>query len=397
MAQPLRFGVAGIGNEGRAIVPYLEATENILFSAAADLREDALDALQEAHPQIKTFTSVVAMCQSGEVDAIWIATPNPVHAEHAIAAADAGIHVVLEKPMAISLDQTHQMVEAVERNGTRLMLHSHASDPPIVKMREIIASGRLGRLIGISALQYKAWLNSPRLAFELDTSLGGGVIFRQGPHQIEIARHLGGGLVKSVRAYTGRWHPTFQTEGNYSALLEFADGTPASLVLHGYGYFIATDLTWNIGEGGTAGSGEYRARPRRLEPIEPATYYATGGRAGTRSGTPRPESGREIGAQSSRMQPIYGLFIVSCENGEMRQSPNGIYVYTDDGCEEVICEPFQDKAHELQVMYESVRENKPLFPDARWGRATLEVILAILESGRTHRDVTLEYQVPSPI
>ena len=200
-----------------------------------------------------------------------------------------------------------------------------------------------------------------------------------------------------MRAFTGRWHPTFQTEGNYTALLEFEDGTPASLVLHGYGYFVATDLTWNIGEGGTAGSGEYKARPRRLEPIDPVTYYASGGRAATRSGTQRPQNAQEVGAEAGRKQPIYGLFIVSCENGEMRQSPNGIYVYTDDGCEEVICDPYQDKARELRTMYEAVTGNEPAFPDARWGRATLEVILAILESGRSHRDVALEYQVPSTV
>lgn len=403
MARTLRFGIAGIGNEGRGIVPYLQNTENIELTAAADVRGDALDVFREDHPAVQTFTSVAGMCQSGAVDAIWIATPNPFHAEHAIAAAEAGVHVVLEKPMTISLEEAHQVVDAVERSGTRLMLHSHASDPPIAKMREIIASGQLGRLIGISSLQYKGWLNSPRLAFELDTSLGGGVVFRQGPHQIEVTRRLGGGMVKSVRAYTGHWHPTFQTEGNYTALLEFADGTPASMVLHGYGFFNVTDLTWNIGEGGTASSGQYKPRVRRTEPIDPQTFYAGArrldrvGGPDSRSGTRIPHSAEQLEAQPGRRQPIYGLTIVSCEHGEMRQSPDGVYVYTDDGCEEIVCEPYQDKACELRAVYEAVTQDRPIFPDARWGRATVEVILAILESGRTHRDVELKYQVPAPV
>lgn len=390
MASPLRFGIAGIGNEGSGIVPYLESLDDVTLTAVADLRVDALDTFGEDHPGVKTFDSVRGMCESGSVDAIWIATPNPFHAEHAIAAAESGVHVVLEKPMAITLEEAHRIVETVEQAGTRLLQHSHASDPPIVKMREIIASGRLGKLIGIHTMTYKGWLRSPRLPFELDTSLGGGVVFRQGPHQIEIVRRLGGGLVKSVRAYTGRWHPSFDTEGNFTALLEFADGTPATLVLYGYGYFSVTDLTWNIGEGGTASSGGYRKQTVRTAPASPSDFYG---------GPRRPEGPRseEPRAERERRQPIYGLTIVSCERGEMRQSPDGVYVYTDDGCEEVRCSPYLDRATELHEMSQAVAQGRPVFPDARWGRATLEVILAILQSGRERRDVELAFQGPAPV
>src|SRR5205807_2434937 len=158
------------------------------------------------------------------------------------------------------------------------------------------------------------WLRSPRLAAEVDTARGGGVVFRQGPHQIEIVRRLGGGLVKSVRAYTGRWHPAFETEGNFTALLEFENGAPATLNLYGYGYFNVTDLTWGIGEGGTATSGGYRKQERRTGPVDPATYYAQ----------PRDAyRQRPIREGRERKQPIYGLTIVSCEFGELRQSPDG--------------------------------------------------------------------------
>jgi phthalate 4,5-cis-dihydrodiol dehydrogenase len=210
-------------------------------------------------------------------------------------------------------------------------------------------------------------------------------VFRQGPHQIEIVRRLGGGLVKSVRAYTGRWHPAFDTEGNYTAVLEFADGTPATLALYGYGYFNITDLTWNIGEGGTKSSGSYRQQARRTGPIDPADYYTGPRRLGD------PDPARE------RKQPIYGLTIVSCEYGEMRQSPDGVYIYTDDGCEEQICPPYLDRAAELLHMREAVTTGGTVFPDAPWGRATLEVILAILQSSREQREIPLRYQVAAPV
>jgi len=384
----LRFGIAGIGNEGRSVIPYFDTLDGVELAAVADLRHNALDTFHEDHPGVQTFDSVEGMCASGAVDAIWIATPNPVHAEHAVSAAEHGVDVVLEKPMAITLEEADRIVEAVERNGTRLLLHSHASDAPIVKMREIVASGQLGRLIGIHTMSYKGWLRSPRLPSEVDTSKGGGVVFRQGPHQIEIVRRLGGGLVKSVRAYTGRWHPAFDTEGNYTALLEFADGTPATLVFYGYGYFNVTDLTWNIGEGGTASSGTYRKQARCTGPLDPDEYYKHPRR--------EVESGEARGSRP-RKQPIYGLTVVSCQYGEMRQSPDGIYVYTDDGCEEIVCPPYLDRATELQEMAEAVNENRPAFPDAPWGRATLEVILAILQSSKERREIPLKYQVATPV
>lgn len=384
MDKTLRVGIAGLGNEGHQILPYTQETPDVELTAAADLRPEAVQAVVAESPSVRGFDSVEAMCASGAVDAIWIATPNAWHAEHTIVAAQYGVHVILEKPMCVTLDEGHRMVEAVERAGTKLLMHSHASDAPVVKMREIVASGKLGRLIGIHAMSYKSWLKSPRLAAELDTEQGGGVVYRQGPHQIEIVRRLGGGLVKQVRAYTGRWHPKFNTEGDYTALLEFADGTPATLVFFGYGYFNVMDLTWGVGESGRVSAGGYRKEPRREAPVEPAAYYAGPRRLHSTSG-PAPK------------QPIYGLAIVSCEGGDLRQSPDGVYVYTDDGCEEIICPPYQDRTGDLLEMRDAILENRPVFPEGRWGRATLEVIQAILESSKEHRDVTLRWQVPTPI
>ena len=90
-----------------------------------------------------------------------------------------------------------------------------------------------------------------------------------------------------------------------------------------------------------------------------------------------------------------GLTIASCERGDLRQSPTGLYLYNDEGRSEI---PL-DTGYEwegLQEICAAVRENRNTFPDAYWGRATLEVILAIMESGREGREVQLKYQVPCP-
>ncbi len=371
MTAALKLGIAGLGNAGRAVIRDLTAVPNVALAAVADLRREAL-APYRSNPVVATFDSVDAMCRSDAVDAVWIATPNEFHAEHTIAAATNGKHVVCEKPMAVSLEQCDRMIKAAESSDVRLLLHSKAGDPPVEKIRELIGAGRLGRVIQIGTWNYKSWLDLPRLPAELDTSQGGGVVFRQGAHQIDIVRALGGGVVKSVRAATGRWHPRSDTEGNYTAFLEFADGTPAVLVFNGYGQFDMAEITWGIGESGFA-----RAESSPATPSSPASRAESAA---------RPRAG-------VRRQPFFGLTIVSLENGDIRQSPDGLYVYTEKKREEIPCPPFLDRAGELKRLYEAVVENRRVFADGRWGKATLEVALAILQSSREKREIELKHQL----
>jgi phthalate 4,5-cis-dihydrodiol dehydrogenase len=226
----------------------------------------------------------------------------------------------------------------------------------------------------------------------VDTETGGGVAYRQGPHQTDVVRCVGGGLVGSVRAITGRWNPHFNTEGNYSAFLEFQDGTPATMSLNGYAHFRIEELTWGIGEGGQVTSNErlYARAERLTRAFAPEEKYAL---------PEYNEQGyeeRQIGG-GPRRQPFYGLTVVSCERGDIRQSPDGLYLYSDEGRSEVPCDARVAHAGELMELRDAVFQDRPSFPDARWGRATLEVILAIMESSAQRREVYLSHQVPCPL
>ena len=98
--------------------------------------------------------------------------------------------------------------------------------------------------------------------------------------------------------------------------------------------------------------------------------------------------------EGARHQPFFGLNLVSCERGDIRQSPDGLYVYTEEGREEIPCPPFMDRAGELRRLYDAIIKGQAEMADGRWGKATLEVILAILESSRQCREITLAHQVP---
>jgi phthalate 4,5-cis-dihydrodiol dehydrogenase len=223
MGKRMRIGLAGFGAVTWQLVPSIQAMPNAELVAVAAPRQESRDrAAQQAG--VETFPTVEAMCASPNVDAVWVCTPNSLHAEHAITAADHGKHVINEKPMAVTLEQADAIVEAVKRNGARyVQAHSKLFDPPVRRMREIVSSGDLGRLIQIHTWEYKPWITgAPRRDEDVDTS--GGVVFRQGPHQADVVRGIGGGMVKSARAITGRWHPDFPLgDGDYSAFVELED------------------------------------------------------------------------------------------------------------------------------------------------------------------------------
>src|SRR2546428_11918539 len=97
--------------------------------------------------------------------------------------------------MAPSLDEASGMVRAAEAHARHLLLcHPHSLDPPIRKIREIAQTGALGRIRMLHNWCFTDWLYRPRNTEELDTRLGGGVTFRQGSHQFDILRFIGGGL-----------------------------------------------------------------------------------------------------------------------------------------------------------------------------------------------------------
>ncbi len=153
-----------------------------------------------------------------------------------------------------------------ERADVQLIVgHSHSFDAPILRAREIIASGALGAVRMINAQYYTDFLYRPRRPEELDTARGGGVVFSQAAHQVDIVRLLGGGRVHSVRAQTGAWDPARATEGAYAALLAFDDGAFASLTYSGYAHFDGDELCGGIGEMGAVEDGG-RLRRRAPEP-----------------------------------------------------------------------------------------------------------------------------------
>jgi len=383
----LRFGVVGLGRAAAATVPAIARNPNTSVVAAADSNPEVLEAFAQRYAA-RTYRTIEELCADRDVDAVYIATPTHLHTQHVLTAAAAGKHVICEKPLAIKLEDEDRMIAAVDAQRVHFIVgQSQSYEPPVRAIRELVRQGRLGRLALINGWYYNDWLYRPRLPAELDTRMGGGVVFRQGAHHFDIARLIGGGVVRSVRAATGVWDPARPTEGSYSAFLDFDNGATANLVYSGYDHFFTTELTGGQTEGGTRldASEQPHAAARRM--------LAETGDAALK---------RQVGfARAARDRPpeypaYFGLLIVSCERGDIRQSPDGLVVYGDTERWSVPLEAgVTGRDLMIAELYDAVVNGKAPLHNGRWARATLEVSLAVLESARTRAEVFLSHQVPT--
>lgn len=391
---PIRLGIAGLGVGTTMVLPGIAACARATIAAAADVRPAALSAFRDRFGG-RTYDSVETLCADPDIDAIWIGTPNQFHREHSVMAAKAGKHVVCTKPMALSVAECAEMCDAADRAGVILLCgQTWSMSPHIHAMHRVASSGQLGRLIGINCWFFTDWLLKPRLPEELDEALGGGVVYRHAPHLIDTVRLLGGGKVRSVRASVGRWMKQRPCPGNFSAFLDFEDGTPATIIYNGYGYFDTSELTWDIGNRWY--SQEERPAMRRALKSNATDQEAAKDqmRLGAGAKPTDTPSGRSAALGPKKRQPWFGITVASFDHGDLRQSPNGLYLYTDAGREEIPVEETLDQGSvEMDELYEAVVNGKPLVHDGRWAMATLEVSSAMVQSSRERREIRLQHQV----
>ncbi len=393
----MKVAVAGLGAGAVAVVRAMASAPYLQLVAAADVRPQALTAFQGRHGG-RTYDSVEALVKDPEVEVVWVSTPNQFHCEHTILAANHGKHGGVEKPMALNMDEAKRMVEAADKNNIKLLCgHTASLMAGIRAMRKVIVSGELGKLRAVNVWSYSDWLFRPRMPQEIDLSLGGGVPYRQGPHQVDTIRLLAGGMVRSVRGTAGWWMPFRNAPGYYSAYIEFEDGTPVTIVHNGYGYMNTHDFVpW---AGNYRGWDESQLRRKALRTGQPFDDAAA--KDSMRFGGKREEdfygpANPDADMQRTGFQPDLGIVIASCEKGDIRQSPNGLWIYDDNGKREVAVEGIRDeRMAELGEMYEAVQQNRPVHHDGHWGMATLEVVLAIMQSGKERREIMMQHQSPA--
>jgi len=380
----IAVGAAGLGRAFSLMAPTLGADERVRLVAAADPRAEARAQFQRDFAG-RAYATVEELCADRELEVLYLATPHQLHAEHARLAFAAGKHALVEKPMALTLAECQAMIDAARAAKRYLIVgHSHSYDAPIRRTRELIASGTFGRLRMITALNFTDFLYRPRRPEELDSARGGGTLYNQAPHHVDIVRLLAGTRAARVRAHTGAWDPARPTEGAYSALIAFDGGAFATLSYSGYAHFDSDEFTEWIGEGGQKKDpNAYGAARKALAGDEMALKNARNYGGPQQSKTPP--------------QPLhqhFGVLIASCEHADLRPLADGVWIYGDrEKRYDAIAAPQVQRAEVIDELYGAVVEDRPPLHDGEWAAATMQVCLAMLRSAREQREIMLEHQV----
>ena len=397
MTRVLRIGVSGLGRAFTLMLPTFLSDERVQLVAATDPWANACQQFERDFG-IPCDASFEALCTNPTVEVVYIASPHQFHAEQAVLALAAGKHVWVEKPMAVTLAQCNAMVDAAKRSGKRLMVgHSHSFDAPILQTARLIQSGQFGAVRMLHAIQYTDFLYRARRPEELQTEHGGGVIFSQGAHQVDVCRLLCAGLVTQVQAHCGAWDPSRPTEGAYSALLRFDGGAFASLNYSGYGLWDSNAWMEQVSE---LGQELKRSPPSAARQQYLQRRHEPDAQAQEASLKAQRNYGGEAwsSAQNNQAAPHhqhFGPVMVSCDFADLRPTPSGVWVHAiHDTYKVEIPPPIIERVEVIDELYAAVVSGEPLLHSGEWARATLEVSLALLEASKTQSSVNaFDYQV----
>jgi phthalate 4,5-cis-dihydrodiol dehydrogenase len=395
---PLGLGILGLGGAAVNMMPAFRRSPYFEVKAVADIDEDVLRRFKEDHEEALTYADIEGLSGDPAIDLIYIGTPNHIHSEHARIALEHGKHVLIEKPMAVTLEDADEMIATAAANGVLLGVNvKHSFEPRIRKIREMAHGGELGRLRMIHNWRFVDWLYRPRTEEEITPGWGNGLLWRQGPHQFDIIRTIGGGMMRSVRGMTGVWDAGRRVPGAFTTYFEFEDGLCGTAMCSAYDHFDSRAQVY--GFDGTAPLSEpaRHARARReLKSHDGSAEWENAAAGAERYGGGRRSTEASKVAGQSGGWILGGPLIASFDKGDVRLSPAGLIVDGDDEQWEIDLTGEGDgRDGRLETFHAAIAEGKSLIADGRWGKATQEVLIAVEESAATGKEVTLSHQVPS--
>lgn len=280
----------------------------------------------------RAYAQPQELLASPEIEAVLIATPHHLHTDLTVQAAESGKHILLEKPMAPSLDECDQILAAVKQAGVKLMLgHLSHFERPFLRARELLASGELGEPVVGQSSFVKFWMEHNRRSWHLERSSGGGVMLTAGIHGLDRLMWLMGSPVSSVSAQFATHFHTQQADDSALLLLRFASGAAGTLSSIGYA----------------------QGAPSFLLEIT-----ATQGRL--------------------RIDPQQGLFIG--RDNRWQEVPHSL----------VKDWPLEPLVEEWKSFMESIQQGREPAVSGGYARHVMEVIFAAEESSRLRREITLE-------
>lgn len=222
------IGYGGAFNMGKAHAGWMNAA-GMQTVAACDMDRKRMDAAAADYPGIRTYTDVKELLNDKEVDLCVVILPHNLHAEVAVQCAQAGKHVIVEKPMCITVAQADAMIAAAQKAGVMLsVFHNRRHDGDYLAIKEVIEKGVLGEVFHIEA--YGGGYGHPGTWWRADKKISGGAMYDWGAHFLDWILNLVPSKVKGVNGFFQKRVWMDATNEDFTkAILRFENGCAAEL------------------------------------------------------------------------------------------------------------------------------------------------------------------------
>jgi len=230
MNSPLRVGLLAYGAIGHEHNQAVAATQGLTLTAVCDTNPERIAAAQELAPEITSFGDATLMLDSGLIDIVVISTPPNSHYSWAREALQRGIHVVLEKPMALTAAECDELIAlAAEKNLTLVVYQNRRFDRDFVTMRRLIESGAIGEPFAYES--FVGGYSRPCDYWHSMSDVSGGAIFDWGSHYLDQILNLFPQKVAHVSGVNHKRHWHHVTNADHAEVrLTFDNGTTAMFV-----------------------------------------------------------------------------------------------------------------------------------------------------------------------
>ena len=232
--EKLKTGIIGCGKVGDFHAKAFEALENSEFTAVCDNNIERARAFAERYG-VKAYDDIEAMIRECGLDVVSICTPHPLHANPAVIAADCGCNVLIEKPLASSLEDCDRIIEAGDRNhvtiGTMVQRRFYR---PCMRIHQAIEDGKIGRPV-LGMVTMLGWRD--KNYYDSDPwrgswkGEGGGVMVNQAPHQIDLLQWYMGEVDEVYGVWKNLNHPYIEVEDTAVAVVKFKSGAVGNIVV----------------------------------------------------------------------------------------------------------------------------------------------------------------------
>lgn len=227
---PIRVGLLAYGAIGHEHNQAVAHTEGLELAAVCDTNPERIQAALELAPASATFTDATEMLDSGLIDLVVISTPPNSHYSWAKESLERGIHVVLEKPMALTSEQCDELIELAEAKGLLLSVYQNRRfDPDFVTLRRLIADGEIGEPFVYES--FVGGYSRPCDYWHSMSDVSGGAIFDWGSHYLDQILNLFPQNISHVAGHNHKRHWDHVTNADHAEVrLTFEDGVTATFV-----------------------------------------------------------------------------------------------------------------------------------------------------------------------